>query len=469
MCCRISATMKASGRGKRAAGTGRKVRGGDISRRDFLGTAARAATGAMLVLPRLKFRSAPRAAGKVSDMNIALVGAGSQGQNLMVACLKIPGIRFKAVCDIWPFNRDRVVGILNREYGHSATGYEDYRQMLSREKGLDAVLIATPDWVHSEQSVACLEAGKHVYCEKEMSHTVEGARKMVRAAARSGKLLQIGHQRRSNPRYLHGRKMVVEDRILGRLTHAYGQWNRARLVEATWPARYALSAEALKRHGYDTMERFRNWRWFRKFSGGPISDLGSHQVDIMQWFLRANPSAVTAVPGRDYQGKGDWYDNIMAIYEFKTPDGPATAFYQVLNMTSHRAYYEAFTGFDGSLEISEDPKVGFLFREASAQSLEWGDLATRIMSMGSEAIELKIGESRRTLGAKDPEALRLKAELQKPVHQAHLENFFEAVRGRGKLNCPADLAFESAVAVLKTNEAADAGRRMTFNPSEFRP
>jgi len=423
----------------------------------------------MLVLPRLKFRAAPRPASKLNDVNIALVGVGSQGQNLMVACLKIPGIRFQAVCDIWPYNRDRVVKILNREYGQSAKGYEDFRRMLAKEKGLDAVIIATPDWVHSEQAVACLEARKHVYCEKEMSHTIEGARRMVRAAARTGRLLQIGHQRRSNPRYLHGRKMIVEDRILGKLTHAYGQWNRAQLVEATWPAKYALSTEALKRHGYDTMERFRNWRWFRKFSGGPISDLGSHQIDIMEWFFRSRPSAVTAIAGRDYQNRGDWYDNIMAIYEFKTPDGPATAFYQVLNMTSHRAYYEAFMGNDGSLEISEDPKVGFLFREATAGSLEWGDLASRIMSMGSEAIELKIGESRRTLGAKDPEALRLKAELLKPVHQAHLENFFDAVRGRGKLSCPADLAFESAVTVLRTNEAVAAGRRLAYAPADFKP
>ena len=74
--------------------------------------------------------------------------------------------------------------------------------MLSDEKDLDAVIIATPDFWHAEQTIACLKAGLHVYCEKEMSNTLEGARKMVQAAKQTGKLLQIGHQRRSNPRYI---------------------------------------------------------------------------------------------------------------------------------------------------------------------------------------------------------------------------------------------------------------------------
>ena len=75
--------------------------------------------------------------------------------------------------------------------------------MLDKEKQLDAVIIATPDFWHAQHTIDCLKAGKHVYCEKEMSNTLEGARSMVLAQRETGKLLQIGHQRRSNPRYLH--------------------------------------------------------------------------------------------------------------------------------------------------------------------------------------------------------------------------------------------------------------------------
>ena len=99
--------------------------------------------------------------------------------------LRIPGLRFRAVCDIWTeYNQRRVVNSLKR-FKHEVNGYEDYREMLDKEKELDAVMIATPDFWHAQHAIDCLEAGKHVYCEKEMSNTLEGARSMVAAAARA--------------------------------------------------------------------------------------------------------------------------------------------------------------------------------------------------------------------------------------------------------------------------------------------
>ena len=121
----------------------------------------------------------------------------------MNACLKIPNIRFRAVVDVWEAYNLRRAHRMLQKFGHKANAYIDYREMLAKEKGLDAVLIATPDFWHAEHTVECLKAGLHVYCEKEMSNTLEGARRMVLAARQTKKLLQIGHQRRSNPRYLH--------------------------------------------------------------------------------------------------------------------------------------------------------------------------------------------------------------------------------------------------------------------------
>ncbi len=74
---------------------------------------------------------------------------------------------------------------------------------LPKKKNLDAVLIATPDFWHAKQAVDSMDAGLHVYCEKEMSNTLEGAKQIVNAAKRTGKVVQIGHQRRSNPYYIH--------------------------------------------------------------------------------------------------------------------------------------------------------------------------------------------------------------------------------------------------------------------------
>ncbi|MBL7154507.1 MAG: Gfo/Idh/MocA family oxidoreductase, partial [Phycisphaerae bacterium] len=146
-----------------------------INRRSFLRSSA--AVGAGLAF-------SPMALGAASggdDLNIAILGCGAQGQVLLNAIImgKLPGIRFKAICDIWTaYNQKRVSGIL-RAYKHEHNKYVDYKEMLAAEKDLDAVIVATPDFWHSPHAVACMEAGLHVYCEKEMSNTLEGAKKMV--------------------------------------------------------------------------------------------------------------------------------------------------------------------------------------------------------------------------------------------------------------------------------------------------
>ena len=255
---------------------------------------------------------------------MALLGAGAQGQVLLDAMLRIPGLRFRAVCDIWTeYNQKRVVNTL-KKYKFEVNGYEDHREMLDKEKDLDAVVIATPDFWHAPHAIDCLKAGKHVYCEKEMSNTLEGARSMVLAARETGKLLQIGHQRRSHPRYLHCYdKLLGEAKILGRIVTVNGQWNRAVSPDLGWPERYTIPTDRLKQYGFKSMEQFRNWRWYKGLGGGPIVDLGSHQIDIFNWFLGAPPTHVMASGGLDYHDPKthEWYDTVMAIYEYETPDG----------------------------------------------------------------------------------------------------------------------------------------------------
>jgi len=433
-----------------------------MNRREFVQAAAVA--GAAMTMPAWAQDSPPPA----DELAVAIVGPGSQGRNLLTRCLKIPGIRFVAVADIWPYHQTYAANIL-KKYNQIVSVYEDYRDMLVKEKHLDAIIIATPDWVHAEQTIACLRAGKHVYCEKEMSNSLDGARQMVLAARETGKLLQVSHQRRSNPRYWQAIKLIDKDKLLGRITHVYAQWNRAQLYEIGWPKGKQLDDEALKRYGYDTMERFRNWRWYRKFSGGAMADLGSHQVDVFNWFLKARPKSVMASGGLDYYcEKGrEWYDNVMAIYEYDTAAGPVRGLYQVLNTTSHGGFYETFMGDQGSMVISEDPRKGLLFREVHAKRREWEDEAEKVETMGRDAIELKIGETLLPDGSKDPEGQRLLAESQKPVHQLHLENFFNAIRTGSPLSCPPEIGFETAVSVLHANKAVEVGRRVDFKPEEF--
>ena len=313
------------------------------------------------------------------DLNIAIIGTGVQGRVLIESIRNIPGIRFRAVCDIWSYNQRYGSGRL-KSYGHTVNVYEDYREMLDKEKDLDAVVIATPDWMHAEHAIACMEAGLHVYCEKEMSNSIEKAREMVLASRRTGRLLQIGHQRRSNPRYIHAVDTLIHgENLLGRVTQAYGQWNRAKSDDLGWPKKYEMDSATLAKYGYESMSQFRNWRWYRKYAGGPIVDLGSHQIDIFSWVFGTNPKSVMAGGGIDFYKHHEWYDNVMTIYEYENEEGTSRAFYQVLTTTSYRGFSETFMGEDGAIEISEISERGnsALKEDNIDTDPKWDELARR--------------------------------------------------------------------------------------------
>jgi predicted dehydrogenase len=417
--------------------------------------------------------AAPAAAADLKVINVALLGAGAQGQVLTDSMLRIPGLRFRAVCDVWTeYNQKRVVNTLAK-FGHQVRGYEDYREMLDKEKELDAVVIATPDFWHSRHAVDCLKAGKHVYCEKEMSNTVEGARAMVVAARETGKLLQIGHQRRSNPRYLHCyEKLLGEAKLLGRIVTVQGQWNRAVAPDLGAPDRYVIPEARLKQYGFKDMHQFRNWRWYKGLGGGPIVDLGSHQIDIYTWFLGVNPSHVTASGGQLYYDRKthEWYDTVMAVYDYETAAGPVKACYQTQTTNGSQGYFENFMGDQGTLLISEsEVHAAKLYRDVNAPAWDtWvqkGYITTPKVQEIKEKDNAGVTDVRESVS---PDEHKVPIVLRDPYHQPHLQNFFNAVRGTAKLNCPAEIGFESAVSVLKVNEAIEAHSRLAFTADDFK-
>jgi predicted dehydrogenase len=442
-----------------------------MNRRRFLHSAT--AMGAGLALAPTVFSASPQTS-EPDPINVALIGAGAQGRELMEATIRIPGVRFQAVCDIWPYNRKWLAGRL-RAYRHGHNKYEDYREMLDKEKDLHAVIVASPDCWHADHTVACLDAGLHVYCEKEMSNTLAGARRMVEAARHTGKLLQIGHQRRSNPRYIFCHdKLLTEAKLLGQITAINGQWNRSVQTPTGWPKKAEMDAATLKRYGYESMQQLRNWRWYKKLGGGPIVDLGSHQIDIYNWYLGARPTSVLASGRTNYYDKTthEWYDTVMAIYEYETPQGPVTAHYQTISTNSSQGYYESFMGHEGTLLMSERAARCRAYRESWVDERKWD----RWVRKGylSEPEEPKKEDKPKSSGVGldvresiPAPSYKLLVEMNKRAHRPHLENFFDAIRGRAKLTCPAEIGYETAVTVLKVNEAAEAGRRLEFKPQDF--
>lgn len=443
-----------------------------LSRRDFLKSSASAGLGVALAGQALKGTSVRQTqAGTTAsdDIRVALIGAGAQGRILIESCLRIPGVRFVAICDIWEYSQ-RYASRFLQKYGHKVNVYEDYRDLLDTENNLDAAIVASPDWVHAAHANSCMQAGLHVYCEKEMSNSLSKARSMVQTARQTGKLLQIGHQRRSNPRYLHALdRLILEKKILGKVFLAYAQWNRARSDMLGWPKQYTMSQAKLEKYGYASMTHFRNWRWFKKYGGGPIVDLGSHQIDLFSWVFGQNPSAVMASGGIDYYKNREWYDNVMVIYEFDTERGRARALYQVQTTTKHGGFYETFMGDNGSLVISEVPQRGnWAMREAHAP--EWDSLVKAGLLDSEAAPMQKVDTTNIFLDVRvTAEAGRwpLPVELAKPAHQPHLENFFNAIVHDTPLSCPAEIGYESAVAVLRVNDAVESRNLIRFRPEQF--
>lgn len=455
-----------------------------LSRRDFLSTSAK--LGAFIAAAPYIARGADSfGTGGSRQLNVALIGCGEQGSILLNAALKIPDIRFKAVCDIWSYRRTYGERLL-KKFGHDPKPYEDYRELLASHPELDAVIIATPDFKHAEHTVAALKAGKHVYCEKLMSNTVEGARSMVVAARETKKLLQLGHQRRSNPRYQHAKdKIVTGNRLLGRVTNISGQWHRAVTDDFGFPANQAISEAKLQEYGYANMHEFRNWRWFKRYAGGPMSDLGAHQVDVYNWMLGVNPRMCIASGGVDYYKTHEWYDNAIAIFEYPTKEGVVRATYEVLTTTSAGGgYHEYFMGDEGALKLSENPKYTKLYREARAPDWDqWtakGVVASPLSGEGAppavkpwEKVGVKkLGGPAKasTVDVRETAALSawdIPVTLDKAIHQPHLENFFDAIRLGTPLNCTGESAFATAVTILKINESIAAGKKLTFEPGDF--
>lgn len=441
----------------------------EISRRGFLRSSALAGAGAAAWTMTGGLGSALAQSGG-DEVNVAIIGAGEQGKVLLRDSLKIPGLRFRAVCDIWKYSQLYGSGIIRKAGQDKPNVYLDYREMLAKEKDLDAVIVATPDWMHAEHAVACMKAGLHVYCEKEMSNQLTEAARTVQTARETGKVCQIGHQRRSNPVYLLALEALRNENLCGRVTNCYGQWNRAPSDKLGWPERFAISDDVLETFGYESMDHFRNWRWYKKYSAGPIADLGSHQIDIFAWFLGAEPATLMASGSRDYYEDRYWYGDVMTMYTYHTTqDGKDTtvqAFYQVLNTSGFAKFFERFLGDAGTLTISENPRQCYYVPEFNAEMPAWIKRVEQVDKNEHRAYPLVDA-----LKAKGGEAARLiDLTATKTIHQWHLENFFAAVRRNDPkaVTCPPEVAYPTAVAVLSAIPAIEKGGKVTFEENDYK-
>jgi len=440
-----------------------------MKRREFISTGM--TLGAALAASPL-LGSDIAAAPADKQLRIAVAGCGRQGRALINACLKIPALRFVAVCDILPSARNSARLYLDSE-DIEVTAYADFDEMLESEKAnLDAVLLATPDFVHARQAIAAMNAGLHVYCESPMATNAGEAREMIRTAKSTGKLLQIGYERRSDPRYRHAAARLISpesrDLLLGTMTHLETQANRRVHAELIWAERDTLSPEYLTRYGYDSMSEYRNWKQYRKYGNGQCAVNFAQQFDVFEWFFGVRPSRLHASGGHDYYTFGDCLDNAAALLTYPFPHGAVQSLGRVWMTTSGggRLPFEHAFGTSGSLQTSTSVEEFRVFAEPGLakwdEFLRRGDLQKlNVAAEGEDPNLIRVRET----GNVVPYVLPV--ERPDSVFRLHVENFVNAAFGREPLNCPGELAFASHVIAWGVEESIEKGITVKFSDEMF--
>lgn len=272
-----------------------------IGRREFVKGAGVLAAAGALGAPR-----ALRAEGAILGANervrIGFIGVGNRGEQLLDAFLRQKDIQVTALCDVYDPYIDHAAG----KIGGTVARFRDYRRLLEMEE-IDAVVIATPDHWHARQFIDACRAGKDIYVEKPLSLAISEGRKMVEAARRGGRVTQVGIQRRSTP-YCQRAAELVRSGAIGKVTVA-----RSYHVLNELPAGIGNPPDGPPPDGldwdmwlgpapkvpYNPNRCHYKFRWFWDYSGGQLTNFGTHYLDFIQWALgKRAPLAVTAMGGK---------------------------------------------------------------------------------------------------------------------------------------------------------------------------
>jgi predicted dehydrogenase len=260
------------------------------NRRQFLTTTAAAAT-----LPR------STVLGANNRIRIGAIGTGGRCKYLLQLLQNIPGNQVVAVCDVYEPHRDEA----RLKFASYATEYTDYRKLLE-DKEVDAVVIGAPDHWHTRMTVAAVQAGKDVYVEKPVTHTLEEGETLGRAVAASNRVVQVGMQQRSWPHIVEA-KTIVDSGALGQITFIETHWYQNYVQRRPMPPDideskldWTMFLGSAPPQAFDPY-RYTNWRYYWDFGGGALTDLFTHWIDVVQWYMDSNVPASASVTGGKYK------------------------------------------------------------------------------------------------------------------------------------------------------------------------
>ena len=316
---------------------------------------------------------------------------------------------------------------------------------------IDAVFIMTPEHLHRDMAIAALEAGKHVYCEKPLSHTIEEGFEILEAVEASDRLFQVGTQRRSSKLYAKARE-IYESGVLGKTVYARAFWYRnSPLTRPAW--RYNIPGDAEPANtDYEKFlgparatsfnkQRYFQWRLYWDYSGGISTDLLVHQTDAIHMITgRHYCESVMCNGGIHYWTQDDREvpDTVTAGFEY---DDHFHISYSAAFSNSHYGYGEQLCGSEGTMEIMN-------LRYLNVYPEQVRDMPESITSRPEMHFDARedFNESNST--------------------NDHIKNFIDAIAHGDELNCPAQLGHEAAVTGHLATMSLRKNKKVYWNQAE---
>ncbi len=413
-----------------------------IGRRNFLKVAAGAP--ALVALSATAITRGPIRGGPVK---MGLVGTGDMGKGLLSQYQK-EFSDLKALCDVNPKRRSQMVDFMVKKGWPRPNEYDDWQEMLQKED-LEAVHIATPLWTHADITEGSLNAGKHVLCEKMMAKSPAECQRMIDAARKNNKVLEIGYQRYYNPVYQTAYANIIKAGLLGDVYYARLAWHR----NATWRKKEEPPSPNFdpSRWGYPDWEHLLNWRMYKKYSEGLLCELGSHQLTAASWFFDSAPEAVYTTGGTyRYKDGREVYDHVYATFNYP---GDRTATFSSIQSNAFEDYYEMYMGTKGTLVMSREVDA-LLFNEGEAP-------ATTKVEVSKQGTGPVVDSSASLPAVSTGRAVDGTATVDRNVsYKNEIAEFCAAVRTGSPIRCGPEKAMISALSILTGNRSAEQQARL---------
>jgi predicted dehydrogenase len=276
-----------------------------------------------------------------SKVNFGVIGMGRRGAYVGAFMAKNANAHLAAICDVYS---DQIAAArASLPGGSSVKVYRDFHDLLASPE-IDAVLIATPVFLHPQHFEAAVKARKHIYCEKPVAASVTGVQQIGAAAALAdpAKTIQFGFQQRYSPEYLRAKELLKEGKI-GEMRHMMSYWVLANMLDGPFPG---------KLPGAD--EKIRRWEFYRETSGCPIVEQDCHGIDAMNWFAGSHPAKAAGTGGlRAPLPWGDWTSDHHHITYFY-PGGIEGCLVSIKERhpAAYRDVREQFFGSTGVIETA---------------------------------------------------------------------------------------------------------------------